>query len=782
MFCVGNDEPHIVSWRVLEGVTEPFESQQHREVPAWKLMKDAADQKAASLAIQQALHEYGQLLRHPYMFGEMPMEDRYDVFLSMSKLLKIMGFHQRAELLLYEAMSYTTNPYEAHYQLGLLFLDKEDLEKAKMNFKNCLFFKETDILILVHLSVILIAEGKMHEAKFFLSRILTALEARVNKLSFMVSEQAIKSLTDKIDFKLLSNWVEDLIVKVFYGEFRITPSSTIDMLKYFSNLYSWISAGDMTGRFIFDLGQSLYEGGRPKIGRMMMKRGYETSDAEIEGEVSIEVVKMRLALDYPVTPDSVLDIVEAYLTMTSFLSDSADSYITIDYENSLDIYWPVPLMGWSGLPTGPVLKELAWRFDGGPIRNDRFSQLWLSNVSYDTVLDAFLTVSVVDSSQESIRGTNVDDSDEDVYIDEEEVTKAVHPRKTTDEGVANLDSLSQLNNNVKNGIKTIVIPPNSLVHTKVKVEVGILGGHMNNHPVGHMVFRRILNQALDIDKRTGVSFTLIATALIPDSFTKKIAGAVQRIVNLPMDTSQAWTILEGLQLDIVLFPDWQPFPDQQALLFQSRRIAPIQMCFFVRGTPCVSETIDYYLLPEELQDNYLNAVAAADIHAKSKIWTNDEFGNPKVLNKSLRPAWKEVYLDSQVVLLDWPLMSSEIVQDVTLSVTSDSNSQSNRRAQHSGDSEASFNHNVLEENVSGSMFTPLETEGKIFFEGQPVAVLPLYPTFMHPMMDEVIFKIMRSVSSLHLVIALPDTFFTHAHDAKHKISWARKLVRRLWSK
>ena len=127
-------------------------------------MKNAADQKAAGLVIQQALHEYGQLLRHPYMFGDMPMEERYDVFLSMSKLLKMMGFHQRAELLLYEAMSYTTNPHEAHLQLGLLFLDKEDIEKAKIHLKNCLFFKENDILILIHLSVILIAEGKLHEA------------------------------------------------------------------------------------------------------------------------------------------------------------------------------------------------------------------------------------------------------------------------------------------------------------------------------------------------------------------------------------------------------------------------------------------------------------------------------------------------------------------------------------------------------------------------------------------------------------------------------------------
>ena len=34
------------------------------------------------------------------MFGEMPIEERYDVFLTMSRLLKLMGFHQRAEVYL----------------------------------------------------------------------------------------------------------------------------------------------------------------------------------------------------------------------------------------------------------------------------------------------------------------------------------------------------------------------------------------------------------------------------------------------------------------------------------------------------------------------------------------------------------------------------------------------------------------------------------------------------------------------------------------------------------
>jgi len=51
----------------------------------------------------------------------------------------------------------------------------------------------------------------------------------------------------------------------------------------FSHLYSWLAQGEMTGRFVFDLGQSLYEAGRPKIGHMMMQRGFETTDAAAEG-------------------------------------------------------------------------------------------------------------------------------------------------------------------------------------------------------------------------------------------------------------------------------------------------------------------------------------------------------------------------------------------------------------------------------------------------------------------------------------------------------------------
>ena len=44
----GSDEPQLVSYRVLEGVTEPFEAlRPDGDIPTWKLMKAAADNKAA---------------------------------------------------------------------------------------------------------------------------------------------------------------------------------------------------------------------------------------------------------------------------------------------------------------------------------------------------------------------------------------------------------------------------------------------------------------------------------------------------------------------------------------------------------------------------------------------------------------------------------------------------------------------------------------------------------------------------------------------------------------
>ena len=301
-----HDEPQIVSWRVLEGVTEPFEEDPEDILPPWKHMKQLADAKAADMAIPQALADYGQLIRHSTLFGDMPLEERYDVFLSMARLLKLMGFQQRAELLLYEAMSYTTLPYEAHLQLGLLALDREDLEKAQMHFKNCLFFREDDVVILAHLTVVLMAEGRMYESKFFISRILTSLEKRAQGLSFPLRGGDIEALSARVEHARMARWTEELMLRSFHGDFTVTPSAVVDLLRMFSSLYQFIQEGQLTGRFEFDLGQSLYEGGRPVVGRMMMARGHLSANAQEEGVLSTQVVALRLAFDYPIVPRSLV--------------------------------------------------------------------------------------------------------------------------------------------------------------------------------------------------------------------------------------------------------------------------------------------------------------------------------------------------------------------------------------------------------------------------------------------------------------------------------------------
>ena len=254
-----DNEPNMVSHSILQGVIEPFELSKKAEVPAWKQMKDAADHKAAKLYLNQALASYNELLRHPYMFGDMPLEERYDVFVSMAKILKRMGFQQRAELLLYEAMGYTTTPYEAHYQLALLGLDKEELNEAKMHFKNCLFHKPDDVLILTHLTMVLIAESKIYEAKFYLSQLLSALEIRTKQWLHAsgrdVSE--LVHLTSRVDQSDLARWLEEMMVRVIHGELQVTHSNSLQLFRMLSNLYTFLSDGELVGRFVFDIGQSL---------------------------------------------------------------------------------------------------------------------------------------------------------------------------------------------------------------------------------------------------------------------------------------------------------------------------------------------------------------------------------------------------------------------------------------------------------------------------------------------------------------------------------------------
>jgi hypothetical protein len=54
--------------------------------------------------------------------------------------------------------------------------------------------------------------------------------------------------------------------------------------------------------------------------------------------------------------------------------------------------------------------------------------------------------------------------------------------------------------------------------------------------------------------------------VVSDLTTKRIAANVNHIINLPLNIQSAYQSLLRLKLDILLIPDWQPFPDAQVRL------------------------------------------------------------------------------------------------------------------------------------------------------------------------------------------------------------------------
>jgi len=783
----------IDAHKVLEGITEPFDIDSTNNLPAWKVLKNAADHKASGEHLQQALKEYGYIVKHSHLFSEMPPQERYDIFLSMAKLLKIMGFHQRAEALLYESIGYTQTPFESHFQLTLLALEKEDLSTAKMHLKNCLFLKETDTQVLIHFAAILMAEGKTHEAKFYISRILSVLEGKVLRLVELMKSGDQNSLfgggkgalkdsasaegsseqkniynninkwnrkrsrsrkpkppagsteaeeveddvdtvfapfAKRVEHAELQHWLEDLMLRVFHGDYHMTllekdassnrggafynparTSNVLDTFQMFSNLYDWLADGEMTGRFVFDIGQALYECGKTEVGLMMMTRGHASSNPVLEGQVSVEIVKIRLALDYPMVPNSLAHILEAYLNMTQFLARS--SYEPIDMENVMDVYWPLPLFPFSGLFTGPVMTELMYRFNGGPIRHDSPSVLWLS--------DSMMTAAPANASEPR------------------------RPRSPTSS-----DSRAQ----------------------DTRIEIGIFGGHMSNHPVGLTVLHRLLS--LDPAR---FRLTLLATPLYADHITRDIASKVDEIVNIPMATDLAWkTIEQKLHLDVLLFPDWQPFPDQLNILYQSRRIAPVQVCVFIRGTTCAAgDNIDFYMLPEDVYEFHRQSQAVNYALVSKTSGPGGDSYSLKI------PPWLSAFHE-QVVVLDWPVFTSQAVADVFKSVSALPDDSSVPKATDGKGRAGALSRLLTQPDPYATL---IETEGQIFFDNQPVAIIATHPSLLHPLMDSVLIDILKATTScqLQLLLVLPEIHFSDAMMIpKYRISWARRLVRRLWLK
>lgn len=141
------------------------------------------------------------------------------------------------------------------------------------------------------------------------------------------------------------------------------------------------------------------------------------------------------------------------------------------------------------------------------------------------------------------------------------------------------------------------------------------------------------------------------------------------------------------------------------------------------------------------------------------------------------PPWLEGFHE-QVVVLDWPVLTSQTVGDIAKSVSALPDAGGSGTTKQRGGSGAHTHSNANSRQY-------VESDGQIFFEGQPVAVLAIHPSFLHPMMDSMLVKILQetTASQLQLLLILPDHYFSNSMlIPKYRISWARRLVRRLWEK
>ena len=111
---------------------------------------------------------------------------------------------------------YTDDRFEVHMQLGLLHLDLEDLNQAKTHFKTCLFHKEKDLNAMMYMFIITFVEDNPNENRYFLSRIILALESRVQGLSFKPPNlnDNLPPEERTIAFQAVTAWYEQFLLKV----------------------------------------------------------------------------------------------------------------------------------------------------------------------------------------------------------------------------------------------------------------------------------------------------------------------------------------------------------------------------------------------------------------------------------------------------------------------------------------------------------------------------------------------------------------------------------------
>jgi hypothetical protein len=152
--------------------------------------------------------------------------------------------------------------------------------------------------------------------------------------------------------------------------------------------------------------------------------------------------------------------------------------------------------------------------------------------------------------------------------------------------------------------------------------------------------------------------TLLALPLVSSELTRSIVGRVSAVVNVPThDVEAAASMIAELNLDIILFPDWQPFPDQASVFFQSVRMAPVQICFYVRGSSCSGLETDYYIVPSDVWWDARQVQRPRGAYTTPHVRGHETPGDASALPSSMQ-FWSE-----QVVQLEWPVVTPHAVRD-----------------------------------------------------------------------------------------------------------------------
>ena len=63
--------------------------------------------------------------------------------------------------------------------------------------------------------------------------------------------------------------------------------------------------------------------------------GLATTDPQTEGLVSVEIVNIRTCLDYPVIADTLVDVIDSYMNMSSFIQSKVEHPVDVGKKTML---------------------------------------------------------------------------------------------------------------------------------------------------------------------------------------------------------------------------------------------------------------------------------------------------------------------------------------------------------------------------------------------------------------------------------------------------------------